>query len=120
MTIKTPYTYNDINANEYLSYMVIYIGTSDPEKPAGMAINEVRVQTATDITPATQNIQRFEEGDIIEIDCGIPSVKLNDVERNDLVDIGSQFFSLQVGENSIKSASDAELNLSVLYNEKFL
>lgn len=112
---------DDTNSDEELSYLVIYIGTSDADKASGMAINEIKVQTLSDIEPAQHNIQHFAEGDVIEIDCGVPSVKLNGVERNDLVDIGSQFFDLDVGETEIKVASDdSNATLGVLFNEKFL
>ena len=108
------------NSSESLGYLVIYIGTSDTNKPSAMSINEIRVQTATDIPPAQYNIQRFKVGDSVEIDCGVPCVKLNGKERNDLVDIGSQFFDLQVGANEIKIASDKEVNFTALFNKKYL
>ena len=120
IAIRSEKVHDTYNGEEELAYVVVYIGTSDTERAAGMAINEVRVQTATAVEPSVQNIQRFEAGDVIEIDCGVPSVKLNDEERNDLVDIGSQFFDLAVGENEIKAASDSDFNLSFLFNEKYL
>lgn len=111
---------DETNGSESLSYIVIYAGVANNDKMSAMSINEIKIQTANEIKPAEQNIQRFEEGDVIEIDCGIPSVKLNGVERNDLVDIGSQFFDLEVGENEIKVASDADINFGATFNEKFL
>ena len=111
---------DETNGSENLSYIVIYAGVINNDKMSAMSINEIKIQTANEIKPAEQNIQRFEEGDVIEIDCGIPSVKLNGVERNDLVDIGSQFFDLEVGENEIKVASDADINFGATFNEKFL
>ena len=109
------------NSKEKLAYLVLYIGTADTNKPSGMAINDIKVHTLSAIEPATQNIQHFELGDVVEIDFGIPSVRLNNVERNDLVDIGSQFFDLDVGETTIKIASDDEdMSFGVIFNEKFL
>lgn len=109
------------NGSEKLTYLVIYIGTADGEKASGMSINEISVQSLSAIEPAEQNIQQFELGDVIEIDCGIPSVKLNGVEKNSLVDIGSQFFDLEVGANDIRVASDDNsMTFGVTYNEKYL
>ena len=118
--IKSPITIDNTNANESLSYLIIYAGVANGDKMSCMSINEIQVQTATAIEPATQNIQRFETGDVLEIDCGVPCVRLNGIERNDLVDIGSQFFDLEVGQNDITIVSDANANFGVLYNEKYL
>lgn len=109
------------SSSEQLSNLVIYIGTSNAEKASAMAVQYLQVQSLTDIDPVQHNVQQFEEGDVIEIDCGVPSVKLNGVERNDLVDISSQFFDLQVGDNSIKLASDDKnATLGIIFNEKYL
>ena len=109
------------NSAENLAYIALYIGTSNPEKPSAMALQNLQVQSLSNVDPTIHNIQQFVEGDIIEIDCGIPSVKLNGIERNDLVDIGSQFFDLDVGETEIKLASDdKDATLGIVYNEKFL
>ena len=118
--IQSGRVYDTSNESQNLSYIVMYVGVANNDKMSAMSINEIKIQTANEIKPAEQNIQRFEDGDVLEIDCGIPSVKLNGVERNDLVDIGSQFFDLEVGENQIKVASDANINFGATFNEKFL
>ena len=67
------------------------------------------------------SLQKYAQvGDSVEIDCGVPCVKLNGKERNDLVDIGSQFFDLEVGHNEIKIASDNDVNFTALFNKKYL
>lgn len=119
--IQSSKVVDSTNGSEKLTNLVIYIGTSNVEKASGMAVQYLQVQSLSDIVPAEHNVQQFVMGDVIEIDCGVPSVKLNDVERNDLVDIGSQFFDLQVGDNSIKMASDDKnATLGIIFNEKYL
>ena len=118
--IQSSRVHDTANSNESLGYLVIYVGTSNADKASAMSINEIQVQTATEIPTAQYNIQRFEVGDSVEIDCGVPCVKLNGKERNDLVDIGSQFFDLEVGANEIKIASDNEVNFTALFNKKYL
>lgn len=108
------------NSNLDLSYIVIYMGAPSADKMSCMSINEIKVKSATTVYPEEQNIQRFEVGDMLQIDCGVPCVKLNGVERNDLVDIGSRFFDLDVGQNDIKITSDSKVNFGVLFNEKYL
>ena len=118
--IQSSRVHDTANSGESLGYLVIYVGTSDTNKPSAMSINEIQVQTATEIPTAQYNIQRFAVGDSVEIDCGVPCVKLNGKERNDLVDIGSQFFDLEVGANEIKIASDNDVNFTALFNKKYL
>ena len=119
--LRSAIVIDSTNGTENLSYLVVYIGASNEEKASGMSIKDIQVQSLTPVVPAQHNIQRFVEGDVIEIDCGIPSVKLNGVERNDLVDIGSQFFDLEVGDNQLKLASDDKnATIGVLFNEKYL
>ena len=120
-TIESSYVKDSTNGNEKLSYLVIYIGTANAEKPSGMAVNEIQVKSLGVVEPAKHNIQQFDVGDVIEIDCGVPTVKLNGTEANNLVDIGSQFFDLDVGETAIKVASDDNnMTFGVIFNEKYL
>ena len=121
-TIKSKTVTDTTNKNEKLSYIVIYLGTSgSQEKCSDMAVSFVNVKTATEIdNTVTYNFQEMEEGDILTIDNSIPEVRLNDVEVNELIDIGSQFFDLEVGENTIKVTSDDKPNVDVLWNNKYL
>lgn len=120
-TIESSYVKDSTNSSEKLSYLVIYIGTANAEKPSGMAVNEIQVKSLGAIEPTKHNIQQFNAGDVIEIDCGVPTVKLNGTEVNNLVDIGSQFFDLDVGETAIKIASDDNnMTFGVIFNEKYL
>ena len=121
--IKAQPVTDKANQDEELSYIVIYFGTTgNAEKASGMAITDINVYTATKIEDNKEyNFQEFEVGDILTIDNSIPAVYLNDEERNDLIDVGSAFFSLEPGDNVIKIASDDDVpNVDILWNNKYL
>ena len=122
-TIKSKTVTDKANQDEELSYIVIYFGTTgNAEKASGMAITDINVYTATKIEDNKEyNFQEFEAGDMLTIDNSIPAVYLNDEERNDLIDVGSAFFSLEPGENYIKIASDDDVpNVDIMWNDKYL
>ena len=122
-TIKSKTVTDKDNQDEELSYIVIYFGTTgNAEKASGMAITDVNIYTATKIEDNKEyNFQEFEAGDILTIDNSVPAVYLNDEERNDLIDVGSAFFSLEPGENYIKIASDDDVpNVDIMWNDKYL
>ena len=122
-TIKSKTVTDKDNQDEELSYIVIYFGTTgNAEKASGMAITDINVYTATKIEDNKEyNFQEFETGDILTIDNNVPAVYLNDEERNDLIDVGSAFFSLEPGENYIKIASDDDVpNVDIMWNDKYL
>lgn len=127
--IKSKTVTDTKNSGESLSYIVMYFGTTQNgtsesgtlDKCSNMSISHVEVKTATEIDNTIEyNFLEFEAGDILTIDNNIPSVRLNDVEHNELVDVGSQFFKLEPGENTIKVASDDTPNVDVLWNDKHL
>ena len=121
--IKSKTVTDKDNQNEELSYIVIYFGTTgNAEKASGMAITDINVYTATKIEDNKgYNFQEFEAGDMLTIDNSIPAVYLNDEECNDLIDVGSAFFSLEPGENYIKIASDDDVpNVDIMWNNKYL
>ena len=122
-TIKSKTVTDKANQDEELNYIVIYFGTTgNAEKASGMAITDINVYTATKIEDNKEyNFQEFEAGDMLTIDNSIPAVYLNDEERNDLIDVGSAFFSLEPGENYIKIASDDDVpNVDIMWNDKYL
>ena len=120
--IKSKTVTDTTNSNEKLAYVVAYFGTTGSmEKASAMAISHVEVKTATAIDNTIHyNFQEMTNGDILTIDCSIPSVRLNDVEIGSLVDVGSQFFALQSGSNTIKVASDDTPNVDILWSNKLL
>ena len=121
--IKSKTVTDKANQDEELNYIVIYFGTTgNAEKASGMAITDINVYTATKIEDNKEyNFQEFEAGDMLTIDNSVPAVYLNDEERNDLIDVGSAFFSLEPGENYIKIASDDDVpNVDIMWNDKYL
>ena len=110
------------NKDEKLNYIVIYFGTiKDASKASGMAITDISISAGSEIdNTVTYNFQEFKAGDILTIDNSIPTVYLNNRRHNELIDIGSQFFSLEPGENKIKVASDDTPNVDILWNNKYL
>lgn len=119
--INTSSIKDNTNGDQALSYLILYIGTANTNKPSSMALDYLSVQSASEIDTTTNNIQYFKKGDIIEVDCGVPCVKVNGIERADLVDIGSQFFDLETGNNIIKLVTDDNsAAFEVEYNQKYL
>ena len=122
-TIKSKTVTDTKNKDEKLSYLVMYIGTTgDVNKASGMAISDIKVYTGAKIdNTVTYNFQNFAPGDVITIDNNVPAVYINDVETNDIIDVGSSFFPLLPGENTLKVASDDEgMTVDVLWNDRNL
>ena len=101
-----------------LAYISIYIGTNG-DKPSGMSFERIEVKNLTPVDPTVNNPKKFQKGDVLKIDCFNNRVWLNDKLYNE-IEIGSQFFPLEVGENVIKITSDKGTVNTVIFNEKFL
>lgn len=114
--------YSDL-PTEALSYVVLYIGTTGTmEKASGMALTHIECKEINPITEIETNIAYFKQGDILEIDSDndAHNVYLNNIERNDLIDIGSRFFKLDTGEEEINICSNDEaISTSVAIREKY-
>lgn len=113
--------YSDL-PTEKLAYVVLYIGTTGAiEKSSGMALSHIECSEINPIAEIEENIAYFSEGDILEIDSdNTRNVYLNGIERNDLVDIGSRFFKLDVGEEEINVYSnDEEISTSIAIRQKY-
>lgn len=96
-------------ATEKLSYIILYMGTHDKlEKCADMALNSLRIQGETSNYDTNVNKVEFRKGDVIDIDFENRNVYLNEVKRNDLVDISSRYFNIDKGINPIKIFSNDE------------
>lgn len=103
-----------------LNYIVLYIGTQDVNKASGTALYKLKVKNLNPVNEEETNILKFNQGDVLKLDCYNNTVYLNDKEFSDL-DIGSQFFELEQGENIIKVRSDdEELSTDVIFNERWL
>lgn len=113
--------YNDL-PTEKLAYVVLYIGTTGSmEKSSGMALTHIECNEINPSAEEEVNTAYFKQGDILEIDTdNTRSIYLNGTERNDLVDIGSRFFKLGVGEEEINVFSnDEEITASAAIREKY-
>ena len=122
-TIKSKTVTDTKNKDEKLSYLVIYIGTTgNADKASGMSITDIKVYAGAEIdNTVTYNFQNFEVGDVVTIDNNVPAVYINDVETNEIIDVGSAFFPLLPGENILKVASDDEgMTVDVLWNDRNL
>ena len=101
-----------------LSYITLYIGTNG-DKPADMSLQRLSVKNLTPQDPVTTNIKKFQAGDVLKVDMYNNRVWLNDKLYNN-IEIGSQFFPLEVGENIIRITSDKGTHSSVVFHEKYL
>ena len=122
-TIKSKTVTDTKNKDEKLSYLVMYIGTTgNADKASGMSITDIKVYAGAEIdNTVTYNFQNFEVGDVVTIDNNVPAVYINDVETNEIIDVGSSFFPLLPGENVLKVASDDEgITVDVLWNDRNL
>ena len=122
-TIKSNTVTDTKNKDEKLNYLVMYIGTvGNTDKASGMSISGIEVRAGADIdNTVTYNFQKFESGDVVVIDNNVPAAYLNNVEINDIIDVGSSFFPLVPGENTIKVASDdKDMIVDVLWNDRNL
>ena len=122
-TIRNNTVVDTKNKDEKLSYLVIYIGTTgNADKASGMSITDIKVYAGAKIdNTVTYNFQNFEVGDVVTIDNNVPAVYINDVETNEIIDVGSSFFPLLPGENVLKVASDDEgITVDVLWNDRNL
>lgn len=107
-----------------LAYVVAYFGTcaDSRENASGVAINNIEVK---DLTPEkskiNKNITIFDIGDTLKVDCYNNRIYLNDKPFSSKVDIGSQFFPLELGDNTIRILSDDDnVSSSIIFNERWL
>ena len=109
-------------ATEKLSYIILYMGTHDKlEKSADMALNSLIIQGETSNHETNVNKVEFKKGDVIDIDFENRNVYLNEVKRNDLVDISSRYFNIDKGINPIKIFSnDANVVVGAAINEAWV
>ena len=101
-----------------LSYLTVFMGTSG-DKPCDMSFERIEVKNLSPVDPTKYNPKKFQKGDTIKVDCYNNRVWLNDKLYNN-IEIGSQFFPLEVGDNTIRITSDKGTHSSVVFNEKYL
>lgn len=102
-----------------LSYITLYMGTQDTEKASGVALYELNIKRLNSIDTEEANTIKFKAGDTIKFDCYNNIVYHNDKLYSN-VDIGSQFFELNPGENIVKVRSDdTDLSTDLIFNERW-
>lgn len=118
---------NNKRSNEYstepLSYLAIYIGTMADklENACGVGISDIKVYELNPESEEISNIKYFESGDKLDLDFENGDCYLNNELRNDLVDIGSSYFTVDEGETTLQVVSDdTSASLGVLIREKWL
>lgn len=106
-----------------LSYLAIYIGTmaDSLENACGVGISDIRVYDLSPESEEQVNVKYFESGDKLDLDFENGDCYLNNELRNDLVDIGSIYFTVDEGETTLQVVSDDKsASLGVLVREKWL
>lgn len=106
-----------------LSYLAIYIGTmaDSLENACGVGISDIKVYELNPESEEQENIKYFESGDKLDLDFENGDCYLNNELRNDLVDIGSIYFTVDEGETTLQVVSDdTTASLGVLIREKWL
>lgn len=118
---------NNKRSSEYstnaLSYLAIYIGTmaDSLENACGVGISDIKVYELNPESEEQVNVKYFEAGDKLELDFDNGDCYLNNELRNDLVDIGSSYFTVDEGETTLQVVSDdTTASLGVLIREKWL
>lgn len=112
---------SDVSDKE-LSYIVLYIGTSgdDISKASDMMLNYILITSEDGVMMQSTNVPQIPRNSDMVISNGEPSVYIDNVESNNLVDIGSSFFTLVTGENRLKITSTANVYCDVIYNKRCL
>ena len=106
-----------------LSYLAIYIGTmaDSLENACGVGISDIKVYELNPESEEEVNIKYFESGDKLDLDFENGDCYLNNELRNDLVDIGSIYFTVDEGETTLQVVSDdTSASLGVLVRERWL
>ena len=91
------------------------------ENACGVGISDIRVYELNPESEEISNIKYFEAGDKLDLDFENGDCYLNNELRNDLVDIGSSYFTVDEGETTLQVFSDdTTASIGVLIREKWL
>ena len=111
--VTTLQTSNTLSRNKFpnknLNYLGFYIGRfSNKQTVSEIGINNIKVRRLNmkSDESTTSNVQIFDIGDHLQIDCENGLVMLNNTSLIHHLDIGSDFFSVPVGNSQVMFKSD--------------
>lgn len=124
ITPPTPLTCEGLYSEKYpagdLSYVILYMAAYGNYKIQNMSMTCMNVHNLTPQTPEVFNPVIFSAGDKVEIDCSEGTVTKNGQSFMEKVDIGSTFFPLVPGTNSVSVySSTTSLSAAISFIEKF-
>lgn len=113
--------YTDLPTGK-LSYIAVYMGTTgELSNASAVDLTHLEVLELNPQSEVEENIAYFEKGDILDIDFETGKAYLNEIERTDLIDVGSELFEIKTGTNNIKIVSDdKDVTVSAVIKEKWI
>lgn len=119
-TLTSKVTTDNKYPNGKLNHIEVFFGQyADKEVLTTMSCNRLLVKRLNDIDQEEVNVNIFKQGDKISIDTLNERIFKNDELFMENIDVGSNFFELDVGENSLRISSDSNITSSVIFNERF-
>lgn len=119
--IQTNTLINDKFPKVPLTSVVIFIGQYKQVIPVDvMSVNEINVFNLSDPPKPEENIPIFKAGDELLIDYTTHKVYLNGQIFMDKLDIGSQFFSVPVGNSQMICKSDGAIDAEVSLQKRWV
>lgn len=88
--------------------------------PSEMSIQDIIIYKLNNPGQFMQPLKPFNQGDVVEIDTQYHTVRLNGVPNMSIWDIGSDFFSLPIGETPLEVQSDGNVGVKVKYRTRWL
>lgn len=124
ITPPTPLIYEGLYNEKYptgdLSYVVLYMAAYGSYKIQNMSMTCMNIHNLTPQTPEPFNPIIFTAGDRLDIDCNEGTVLKNGESFMEKIDIGSTFFPLVPGTNSVSVySSTTSLSAAISFIEKF-
>lgn len=114
--------YSDLPTAE-LNYLAVYMGTmaSSANKLSAVGLSHISVYNLNPESEEEQDILYFHAGDVLDLDFENGNAYINDVQRNDLVDIGSKYFNIDPGTTTISlNTDDSDAVMVIGLKEKWL
>lgn len=110
-----------ITDEKELSYLAVYMGTNgEMTKACDMRIDNIEVLNLGEQSTEPVNNIYFHAGDVVDITQD-GDVYLNDIQHNELLDIGSDIFDISTGTSAIDIVSDdANISTSTIFTEKWM